>query len=128
MPEKQTARQDPFDRFGSSSFSAPRRTGEANRIEALHVCPCCDSELVYPTDWAPAERKRWTVDLRCPECEWTGGGVYAQEVVDRFDEALDGGTEQLLDDLNLLARSNLEEQIERFVAALWTDRILPEDF
>ena len=70
----------------------------------------------------------WTVDLRCPDCEWTGGGVYAQEVVDRFDEALDGGTEQLLDDLNLLARANMEEQVERFVAALWADRILPEDF
>ena len=29
--------------------------------------------------------------LRCPECEWNGGGVYDQEIVDRFDEELDAG-------------------------------------
>ena len=63
-----------------------------------------------------------------PTASGLGGGVYAQEVVDRFDEALDGGTEQLLDDLNLLARANMEEQVDRFVAALWADHILPEDF
>ena len=43
--------------------------------------------------------RSWSVDLRCPDCEWHGSGVYAQEVVDRFDEALDRGTEQLLGDL-----------------------------
>ena len=37
----------------------------------------CDSRLVYPVDWAPAESGRWRVDLRCPDCEWTGGGVYS---------------------------------------------------
>jgi hypothetical protein len=48
--------------------------------------------------------------------------------VDRFDEALDSGTEQLLDDLTTLARANMEEQLQRFVTALWADDILPEDF
>jgi hypothetical protein len=94
----------------------------------LHVCPECSSHLVFPTDWAPAERRRWSVDLRCPDCEWSGGGVYAQEVVDAFDEALDLGTEQLLADLSLLARSNMEEQVESFVTALHAGWILPEDF
>ena len=130
MPEKQTASDDrrPAEELDASSFDAPQRQLEPNRAEALHICPCCDSELVYPTDWAPARRKRWNVDLRCPDCEWTGGGIYAQDVVDRFDEALDTGTEQLLDDLNMLARANMEEQVDRFVAALQADEILPEDF
>ena len=54
--------------------------------------------------------------------------MYAQEVVDRFDEVLDHGTDRLLDDLSLLARANMEEQVERFVRALRLDLILPEDF
>ena len=41
---------------------------------------------------------------------------------------LDAGTEQLLGDLNLLARANMEEQVERFIAALRAGQILPEDF
>jgi hypothetical protein len=125
MAERQTARHE--DSSGDRSTDATA-AGAVNRAQALHVCPCCDSELVYPTDWAPAERKRWTVDLRCPDCEWTGGGTYTQEAVDRFDQTLDAGTEQLLDDLNLLARANMEDQVERFVAALASNHILPEDF
>jgi hypothetical protein len=68
------------------------------------------------------------VALRCPECEWNGGGRYRQEVVDRLDEALDRGTESVLDDLNALIRANMEDQIERFAAALEANQILPEDF
>jgi len=105
---------------------AKQRRGR--QAEDLNVCPSCSSELVHPTDWAPAAGRKWVVDLRCPECEWTGGGTYAQEVVDRFDEALDEGTEAILADLNRLARANMVEHAERFTAALRDDRILPEDF
>ena len=70
----------------------------------------------------PTGRRRATgtgsVALRCPECEWNGGGSYSQDIVDRFDEALERGTESVLEDLDLLARANMEDQIDRFVAAL----------
>jgi len=116
-------------RIDASSFSAPRRApAPAREAHALHVCPCCISELVYPTDWAPVDQRNWSVELRCPDCEWTGGGVFAQMVVDRFDEALDAGTEQLLTDLGLLTRANMEDGVERFTAALWAGDIQPEDF
>lgn len=93
------------------------------------MCPSCASELVLPVDWEQTRRKgAWRVTLRCPDCEWTGGGTYAQSVVDRFDEVLDDGTEAVLDDLRALTRANMEEQIERFVAALEADQVLPEDF
>jgi hypothetical protein len=122
------------DRNGSPSVApsdfrtSPRALSAGARVGDLHVCPTCESELVYPVDWAPAERKAWSVDLRCPDCEWHGGGIYAQEIVDRFDEELDRGTEQLLADLRLLARANMEEHVERFVDALQRGQILPEDF
>jgi hypothetical protein len=112
----------------AGSFAASARVTDPRRAEDLDVCPVCASGLVYPTDWAPAEERRWRVSLRCPDCEWRGGGVYEQAVVDRFDESLDIGIEQILDDLNTLTRANLQDQIARFVDALWADELLPEDF
>lgn len=93
-----------------------------------HVCPCCASELVYPTGWEPAGADGWRVELRCPNCEWTGAGAYNQDQVDELDRVLDRGTESLLDDLALLYRATMEEEIEQFTAALAYNAILPEDF
>ena len=111
-----------------SVFEARVTSGQRRRRGDLHICPECGSDLVYPTDWAPASDRQWRVALRCPECEWNGGGRYTQEMVDRLDEALDHGTEAVLEDLNILVRANMEDQMERFVSALNGDQILPEDF
>ena len=116
------------EQMDATSFETAAHRHAHETQGGLHVCPSCSSELVYPVDWSPANRRQWSVSLRCPDCEWYGDGVYSQDVVDRFDEVLDIGTEQLLDDLNLLARANMEEHVERFIAALWADQILPEDF
>ena len=130
VEERQTANGDASMERGlePSVFEARATTTTRRRRDDLHICPSCNSDLVYPTDWAPANDRHWHVALRCPECEWNGGGRYSQDVVDRLDEALDRGTESVLDDLNLLVRANMEDQIDRFVFALNADLILPEDF
>ena len=51
-----------------------------------------------------------------------------QDTVERFDEELDRGTDNLVDDLKRLIRANMEEEIERFSKALVENHILPEDF
>ena len=94
----------------------------------LHICPECRSTLVHPTDWEPAGRARWRVDLRCPECEWYGSEVHDQTVMDAFDEILDEGTEGLLGDLSELSRAIMEEEVDRFIDALRRDLIVAEDF
>ena len=94
----------------------------------LHVCGTCDSELVYPVEWEEAGATHWEVVLRCPNCEWAGTGVYEQQVVERFDEELDRGTEALVRDLKRLMQANMEDEIERFITALEGDHVLPEDF
>ena len=94
----------------------------------LHVCPDCDKGLVYPVEWEEASATHWEVLLRCPNCEWSELGVYDQATVDRFDETLDNGTELLVRDLRRLVQANMEEEAERFAAALDADAILPEDF
>ena len=94
----------------------------------LHVCAECDSELVYPTEWEEAGATHWDVSLRCPNCEWSGTGTFEQDVVERFDEQLDRGTEAVVRDLKRMVQANMEEQIDRFVDALRAGLILPEDF
>jgi hypothetical protein len=94
----------------------------------LHVCGGCSSDLVYPIEWEEAGATHWEVCLRCPNCEWCGTGVFEQDVVERFDEELDRGTEALVRDLKRLAQANMEDEVERFVTALAADHIVPEDF
>jgi hypothetical protein len=94
----------------------------------LHVCVACACELVYPLDWEEAGSQDWEVTVRCPNCEWTGTGVYSQQTVERFDEKLDSGTEAVVRDLRRLTHANMELEIERFVDALDADLIVPEDF
>ena len=112
-----------FDELAPVDPRDPERGGED-----LHVCGSCDSELVYPVAWEEAGATHWEVTLRCPNCERAGTGVFEQSVVERFDEELDRGTEALVRDLKRLMHANMEDQIERFVSALESDHILPDDF
>ncbi len=112
--------------FGDHASRAP--APEPETVDDLHICGTCDSELVYPVDWEEAGETHWEVTLRCPNCEWSGTGVFDQDVVERFDEELDRGTEALVRDLKRLMQANMEDEIERFVSALEADHIVPEDF
>src|SRR4051812_26843798 len=94
----------------------------------LHVCPECSSHLVYPLAWEEAGDAAWELLLRCPNCEWQTEDVFTQEVVEQLDEQLDHGTQVLVRDLKQLMHANMEEEVERFIAALHSGHILPMDF
>jgi hypothetical protein len=114
--------------FAESKVAQQAAALEQQRTQGMHVCPECSSRLVLPLAWGEAGRAHWDVTLHCPNCDWIGGGVFGEELVERFDEELDRGTEALVRDLQRLMRANMEDEIERFVAALQADAILPEDF
>jgi hypothetical protein len=114
------------DAAATEPAPAPHRAND--RDLDLHVCPECDRELVYPVEWEEASPTHWEVLLRCPNCEWSDLGVFDQSTVDRFDDELDHGTDALIRDLKRLTQANMEDETERFVAALGADAILPEDF
>jgi len=114
--------EHPALREEAAPASAPSEHGD------LHLCGTCNSDLVYPVEWEEAGSTHWQVSLRCPNCEWTGTGIFEQEAVERFDEELDRGTEALVSDLRRLVQANMEGEIERFVRALEVDAVLPEDF
>jgi len=115
-----------FDNAAAETHAAPHH-GEPG-VDALHVCPDCAGQHVYPVEWEEHDDVRWEVALRCPNCEWATFGIYPQNTVDRFDEELDRGTEALVRDLKRLTRANTEDEIDRFARALAAGAILPEDF
>jgi hypothetical protein len=96
--------------------------------EGLHVCPCCAAVLVHPIAWREAGPSHWEMTLRCPNCQWLGSGIFAQEPVERLEEELDAGTEALIGDLRRLTHANMEEELDLLTSALAGDHILPMDF
>ena len=107
--------------------SVTQRTG-GKSADGMHACPSCSSVLVQPVNWHEQGVGYWNVELRCPECEWWGRDSYSQTEVDRYDEELDRGGQELMEDLRALTRANMEEEASRFATALASDCILPEDF
>jgi len=96
--------------------------------QGLHVCPECTSNLVQPLEWGEGADGSWELTLHCPNCHWMVDGVYERDEIDQFEEQLDDGLADMLSDLRRLTQANMAEEIERFIAALQADNILPEDF
>lgn len=94
----------------------------------LHLCPQCGSDLVQPVSWSETSEEHWELTLECPNCWWSTHGVFDSEQIHELEERLDGGLADMLQDLQRLAQANMTDQMERFIAALQADLILPEDF
>jgi hypothetical protein len=114
----------------SPADEAPQAPGHppAEPHQELHVCVECSSDLVYPVQWEESGPENWSVLLHCPNCDVYREGVFTQDTVEVFDEELDRGADALARDYKRLMRANMAEEIERFVGALNSDAILPEDF
>ena len=93
-----------------------------------HFCGDCESTLVYPVAWNAAGSERWSVELRCPNCERTENALLDLDVAEHFDEELERGAETLINDLARLTESNMRDMLDRFSAALRADAIQPSDF
>lgn len=112
------------------SRDAARRRAPAPPASApdLEHCPQCASDLVYPMAWDDADERTYELRLRCPNCEWTDVGTHDWEAVHRLDERLEQGERALIADLHALTRANVEEDFERFIAALRDGHLWPMDF
>jgi ribosomal protein S27E len=110
------------------SAAAPVLPALAPQDRDMCICEQCSSELVEPTAWEADGEECWRVALRCPNCEHTTDGVFTQACVDRFDMRLDDGTAALVTDLKRLEHANMIDDVERFIGALRSGAIAPEDF
>lgn len=95
---------------------------------ALSCCPQCGQDRVQPVTWSEVGDTEWQVELRCPDCEQRREAIFGQDELDDFDVALDEGTRSVAADLDLLARANMADDIDRFTFALHAGHIHPEDF
>jgi hypothetical protein len=97
-------------------------------VRRIELCPSCSGSRVHPVDWREVDESRWELRVRCPDCRWRATGVFEQYEVERYDEVLAAETDRLIADLERVTRENMEDQLERFRAALEQDAILPMDF
>jgi ribosomal protein S27E len=91
-------------------------------------CPVCGSTLVYPVDWDRSGPASWTLALRCPECETRREVTLGRASVERLNRELYQGAQELARAADRVTRRNFEDEVERIVAALERDLILPMDF
>lgn len=100
----------------------------ARPAQHLHICRCCDSELIQASEWEDAGDDHWQLRLRCPNCGWCRRGTFSSIQLAALEDHLDVGFNVLLRDLKRFTAANMTEEIERFALALETELILPEDF
>lgn len=94
----------------------------------MACCRACGHERVQPTAWSEVSAVSWRVALRCPDCEDVREGIFGQAELDEYDIALDEGSRAISADLDLLARANMADDIDRFTQAMRADHIVPENF
>jgi hypothetical protein len=104
------------------------RFSEAAPNRRLSLCPACGGELVQPLSWCERSDGCWELTLECPNCWWTESGVYRREQVEQLEARLDQGLADMVNDLRRLTHANMAAHVDRFIAALDADVILPEDF
>ena len=102
-------------------------TTQANDLD---VCVACGRSFVGPAailEVVPHER-RYTVELACNNCGHSRIGTYTERTMEELDRALDREQARLEEAATRMYRENMLDEIDRFVAALEADLILPEDF
>ena len=104
--------------------TARRRPGSAGRSTTSTSAPSAPrTSSTRPSGKRPATH--WEVTAPLPQLRVGRDGIFDQDVVERFDEDLDRGTEVLVRDLKRLTHANMEDEIERFMRALRDDHPSP---
>jgi hypothetical protein len=75
-----------------------------------------------------AEGAFWRVRLHCPSCDGMEEELFDEAALERLDEQLDRGTQELIAALARMTEANMREYADRFAAALAADAIMPGDF
>lgn len=94
----------------------------------LHVCVGCASTLVQLVAYEDVGDAQWFVVLRCPECLLTRSGMASDEACAALDDVLEAGMDELFAMVLQLRHDNMAADVEAIAAALYEDRLRPEDF
>jgi hypothetical protein len=101
----------------------------------LGVCNGCgDDKMCFhdaeelPNISLPKQDSIWRVVLFCGNCENVREVVISQAKAEEFDEWHNATEMQMWRSLKTIQQVNMSQYIDRFVAALESDALLPEDF
>ena len=83
---------------------------------------------MQPLSWSETGDEQWELELMCPNCGWTTTGIFTQSEIEELEDRLEEGLSEMLADLHRLAQANMSDEVDRFIAALDANGILPEDF
>jgi hypothetical protein len=106
----------------------PDGSTHLHRDAGLHVCRRCEEPFVVPVALHEVVGDRFVVELTCNNCGWGDVGLHDDQALDALDRELDRSLAAMVATAELHALADELEAIDRFVAALRADRILPEDF
>ena len=95
---------------------------------ALHVCPRCRGDFVFPVDWEATSQKEWRMTVRCGECDDERELVVPNAEAARFDEVLHRQQAAIACAAERLDRERMASEVEAFVSALAADLVGPDDF
>lgn len=114
---------DVIDAPNSSFYKSPE-------AKELHACQCeqCNQAFMFPVEALEIDDWRFAVKFECTNCNNDAAGVFKDDDLERVDVALDRGTKMILKDLEQIAMINAREDFARFICALESGAILPEDF
>jgi hypothetical protein len=104
-------------------------------LDSLRICPECDCRFCFEAAAEPWTPDSWLLVVQCPNC-WNAWRLTVSDLVLRlFEHALDEDGRCIEATLTELADANeraaarqLEDEVERFAAALEAGAILPIDF
>lgn len=91
-------------------------------------CRDCGSDLLHPLEWDSANEETWRMVLRCPDCESVYETVMGRYTVERFIAQLHGQKRALCLELERWSRARFREEVERLLALIDDERVLPIDF
>lgn len=108
-------------------FGESYELGDDKVDSPLCHCKECQSDLVYPHEWAERGPRKWWVKLHCPNCDDVKERVFKNKEIEVYDDALQQGTVQLYRSLAWITREVMAPEVEAFARALQNDHVTPED-
>jgi ribosomal protein S27E len=103
-----------------------RRPSSAAAAEVC--CRSCGSDLVHPVEWERTGEETWLVLVRCPDCETAYEVAFGRFTMERFIAQLHDQKRALALELDRWSLARFREEVERLLALIGDDRVLPFDF
>lgn len=110
--------------FGEAARAQRRPPGPGVEL----CCRECGSDLVHPLDCEQTDEQTWLLTLRCPDCEACYDVALGRCTMERYIAQLHDQKRALILELDRWSLARFREEVERLLALIADDKVLPFDF